>query len=154
MLVADPSAAIYDRVITFSNDHRRWRLAERHRLTAATRTDDVRAISDDLIALHASDPATVYLAALVRMNKPSITAVERALHDDRSLVRHHAMRRTLWVMNPDIARLAHGAATAKVAATERKRTLAALAESTDIADPSEWLTRAVAEVVVRRRRRS
>lgn len=81
------------------------------------------------------------------MRNPSIDAVEQALYVDRSLVRHHAMRRTLWVMSPRIARLAHGAATAKVARAERKRTLAAFADSSDIEDAERWLDDAVAEIV-------
>mgnify|MGYP005679697537 FL=1 len=78
---------------------RRRRLADRHRLTPAGRTDDPVAITDDLVTLHSSDPATVHLSCLVRMVDPSIATVERALYDDRSLVRHHAMRRTIWVLS-------------------------------------------------------
>ncbi len=132
--------------IEFSTQQRRWRLAERHRLTAARRTNDVVAIADDLVALHSSDPATVHLSAAVRMKEPSIAAVERALYADRSLIRHHAMRRTLWVMTPATARLAHGAATAKIARAERKRTIAAMVESTDITDPDRWIDDALAEI--------
>lgn len=104
-------------------------------------------IADDLVALHSSDPATVFLSAAVRMAHPSIDAVERALYQDRSVIRHHAMRRTLWVMTPEVARLAHGAATAKVARTERKRTIAAIVSSTDIADGDAWLDDALADVI-------
>ena len=64
------------------------------------RTDDVVAIADDLVALHSRDPVTVYLSVLARMANPSLAAVEKALYDDRTLLRHHAMRRTLWVAGP------------------------------------------------------
>ena len=111
------------------------------------RVDDVAAIAHDLVALHSSDPATVHMSALVRMQNPSIRAVEEALYKERSIVRHHAMRRTLWVMTPPVARLAHGAATAKVARTERKRTIAAIIDSTDINDADAWLDDASAEIV-------
>src|SRR5215218_4510553 len=90
---------------------RRARLAVRHRLTASRRTDDVVAIADDLVALHSSDPVTVYLSVLARMRNPLLAAVEKALYDDRALIRHHAMRRTLWVGGHDTVRLAHAAAT-------------------------------------------
>ena len=53
-------------------DERRARLAERHRLTTATKTDDIAAIADSVVALHSSDPATVYLSALARMQHPEI----------------------------------------------------------------------------------
>ena len=61
------------------------------------RTDDVAAIADALVALHSTDPVTVYLSAMLRMGTRRVAAVERALYDDRAVVRHHAMRRTLWV---------------------------------------------------------
>ena len=38
-------------------------------------TDDVAAIADALVALHSSDPVTVYLSAAARMAHPSIEAV-------------------------------------------------------------------------------
>ncbi|MGI9643934.1 MAG: winged helix DNA-binding domain-containing protein, partial [Ilumatobacteraceae bacterium] len=125
---------------------RRARLARRHRLTPAGRTDDVEAIFDDLVALHSSDPATVYLSVVVRMKPPEIAAIEHALSDDRSVVRHHAMRRTMWVMTPATARRAHAAATVKIAATDRKRTLAALDRAPEIEDPEGWLDAAEDEV--------
>lgn len=81
------------------------------------------------------------------MSNPDIGAVEAALYDDRTVVRHHAMRRTIWVMTPDVAVLAHGAATAKIARAERRRTIAALEDTTDIADAESWLDAAIAEVV-------
>lgn len=80
------------------------------------------------------------------MQHPAIAEVERALYVDRSIVRHHAMRRTLWVMTPRVARLAHGAATAKVARAERKRTVAALLDTTEVADPDRWLDDALDEI--------
>lgn len=132
--------------LAISDEQRRWRLAERHRLIPARRTDDVAAIANDVLALHASDPATVFLSALVRMRAPSTAAVHEALYDHRTVVRHHAMRRTIWVMDPEIARFAHGAATAKIARAERKRTVAALADTTDIANPGQWLDTALEEI--------
>lgn len=131
----------------FSNDARRWRMATRHRLTPALRTDSITDITNDLIALHSSDPATVFMSCFARMSNPAVATVEQALYDHRSVVRHHAMRRTMWVMAPDTARLAHGAATAKIARAERKRTVDAMADSTDIDDPEAWLDHALREIV-------
>lgn len=125
---------------------RQRRLADRHRLTPAGRLDDPARLAADLVALHSSDPATVHLSCLVRMVDPSIAAVESALYGDRSLVRHHAMRRTIWVMTPDTARLAHAATTAKVARNERKRNLQALEASAVSADPGAWFDAGVAEI--------
>ena len=125
---------------------RRRRLADRHRLTPAGRVDDAAVLTADLVALHSSDPATVHLSCLVRMAEPSIAAVESALYRDRSLVRHHAMRRTIWVMTPDTARLAHAATTEKVARNERKRNLQAVEASSVTDDPGAWFDAGVAEI--------
>lgn len=132
---------------TITNAERRRRLAGRHLLTPGGRTDDVAALTDGLVALHSSDPATVYLSALVRMATPSIEAVEAALYDERSIIRHHAMRRTMWVMTPDVARLAHAAATVSIARTERRKNLRALQEAPDIGDAEAWLGKATTEIL-------
>ena len=129
-----------------TTDERRRRLARRHRLTRADHTDDPAAIASDLVALHSSDPATVHLSCLVRMTAPSIEAVERALYEERRLVRHHAMRRTIWVMTPEIARCAHAATTLKIARNERKRNLKAVETAAAAADPAEWFDAGVAEI--------
>ena len=124
------------RVVTA--DERRARLARRHRLLPEARVDDVARIADDLVALHSTDPVTVYLSAMVRMRHPSVVAVEQALYVDRAVVRHHAMRRTLWVATPDVVRLMHAAATRKLIGPEHRRTAKLLAES-GIDDPDSWL---------------
>jgi hypothetical protein len=127
-------------------EERRARLAERHRLLPRARTDDLPQIADDLVALHSSDPVTVFLSAMARMEHPSIAAVERALYIDRSLIRHHGMRRTLWVATPPVIRLIHAAATRDLLATERRRTCQLLAAS-GVADPEQWLAEAEEQVL-------
>lgn len=127
-------------------DERRARLARRHRLVPEERTDDVAAVADSVVALHSSDPATVYLSAMARMRNPSVAAVERALYDERSVVRHHAMRRTLWVATPDVVRLMHAAATRKLVGPEHRRTARLLSEN-GVEDPDTWLEEARRQVV-------
>jgi DNA glycosylase AlkZ-like len=127
-------------------EERRSRLAERHRLLPRTRTDDLPQIADDLVALHSSDPVTVFLSAMARMAHPSVEAVEKALYDDRSLIRHHGMRRTLWVATPPVVRLMHAAATRDLLANERRRTCRLLAAS-GVEDPEQWLADAEAQVL-------
>lgn len=117
---------------------RRARLAVRHRLLPSRRTDDVVAIADDLVALHSSDPVTVYLSALVRMATPSLHAVDKALYDDRTLLRHHAMRRTLWVGGHDTTRLAHAAATVDLHRVQYRMLHESLAAA-GITDPDAWI---------------
>lgn len=122
-----------------TNAERRVRLAEQHRLTTARRTNDIATIVEDLVALHASDPATVFLSAATRMEHPSIEAMERALYRDRSVLRHHAMRRTIWVATPRTMALMNSSSTRKIARAERKLLLKYLGQTDDIDDPEEVL---------------
>ncbi len=125
---------------------RRRRLGMRHLLVPSERTNDVGRIARSLVALHGSDPATVFLSAGARMHDPSIDAVETALYADRTLIRHHAMRRTVWIMPPETARAAHASSGRKVAATERRAFLRRLAASEQIEDEALWLDGALAQV--------
>jgi hypothetical protein len=127
-------------------EERRARLARRHRLLPEARTDDVAALAADLVALHSSDPVSVYLSATARMAEPSLELVEQALYEQRSVVRHHGMRRTLWVTTPELMRLVHGAATRKLIGPERRRTTTLLRES-GVADPDAWLDDARRQVL-------
>ncbi len=128
-------------VRSLSDEQRRVRLVTRHRLAPAHRTDDVVAITDGLVGLHSTDPVTVYLSAAQRMAAPDLGAVDRALYEDRTLLRHHAMRRTLWVFGRGNARLAHHAATVDVAAVQRRKLFAQLTAG-GVADPPGWLEHA------------
>lgn len=125
-----------------TDEERRSRLSVRHRLVPSARTDDVAAIADSVVALHSTDPATVYLSAMARMKHPSIVAVSAALYVDRTVVRHHAMRRTLWVFTPQTAQWAHAACTTALAAAQWKR-LAGMIEDSGIAeDGARWVAAA------------
>lgn len=131
---------------TITVDERRARLARRHLLLPETRTDDVVAIADAVVALHSTDPVTVYLSVAARMAHPSIEAVDDVLYERRALVRHHAMRRTLWVAKPTTIRLMHAATTRKIAATERRRTAKYLADG-GLVDPETWIKDACEQVL-------
>ncbi len=119
-------------------EERRARLAVRHHLVPQARIDELPQLADDLVALHSTDPVTVYLSAMARMAHPSLSAVEQALYVERSLIRHHAMRRTLWIATPEVARQMHAAATHKLVAPERRR-VAGLLEASGVDDPDAWL---------------
>ncbi len=128
------------------DDRRRARLAVRHHLIPAARSDDLPGLADDLVAFHSTDPVTAYLSACVRMAHPSLEAVRRTIYDERRLIRHHAMRRTLWLATPEVTRQMHAAATRKLIAPERKRLLDLLT-SADVADPEQWLDQARAQTL-------
>ena len=105
-----------------SDADRRARLATRHFLAPSARGRTVPEVAESVVALHSSDPVTVYLSASLRTVEPSLENVERSLYEDRDLIRHHAMRRTLWVMTRPVAQAANAAFSRGVAAAERSRT--------------------------------
>ncbi len=141
------NARVRTRRITIAE--RRARLARRHRLIPSTRTDDIAAIADSLVALHSSDPASVFLSAMARMRHSSVAAVDAALYEARSVLRFHAMRRTLWVATPEVARLAHASSTTKLLAPEHRRFVALLAANgiADDDDGDAWIASAKAQVL-------
>jgi hypothetical protein len=113
----------------FSVDERRARLAARHRLAPSARTDDVVDIADSVVALHGTDPATVFLSTAARMRSPATQALERALYDDRLLVRTLCMRRTMFVLPVAMVPVVQAACTDALVPGERRRTLAMLEQN-------------------------
>lgn len=128
-------------MLKITTDERRSRLAVRHHLTPAGRVGSVVQVAKDLVCLHATDPATVYLSAWARMKQPTIDAISRALYDDRVLLRMMAMRRTMWVVPVEDAHIIHGAATPLLARNERRRNQQ-IATLMGIARPAAWLRKA------------
>jgi hypothetical protein len=102
---------------------RRARLAVRHHLAGAARGADVVAVAAGLVGLHATDPATVFLSAAARLREPAgaVAALERALYDDRSLVRTLGMRRTMFVVPVAVVPVIQAGCTAPLVAGERRR---------------------------------
>lgn len=130
--------------MSIDDDRRRHRLAVRHALVPAGRTGSFGAAVDAVVAFHSSDPTSVFLSAAARMTAPTTRSIESALYDERVAVRHHAMRRTIWVMPPSTAQAAHAGFTRTIAQRERKRTATLLGE--DDAWVSDGIDRVVAVV--------
>ncbi len=115
---------------TIGIDERRARVSRRHHLAVESRADDVVEIVRDLVALHATDPASVYLSVLARSGGGvGVADVERELYDVRSLVRMLGMRRTMWVVPVELAAVVHGACTRAIEVRERDRLVQYLAEA-------------------------
>ncbi|MFF8642761.1 winged helix DNA-binding domain-containing protein [Streptomyces sp. NPDC015345] len=124
---------------------RRARLALRHRLTADTRADDPAEVARSLLALHGTDPSSVYVGAWARMRDGRVADVERALYEDRSVIRLMGMRRTVFVTSLDVAPVLRAACSRAVAARERRLLLGMLTETGVAADPAgiaAWLAEA------------
>ena len=131
------------------NEERRARLAARHHLWPRARLTDVVRIAGDLVGLHATDPPTVFLSAAARLRTPgrAVGELERALYDDRTLVRTLCMRRTMFVVPLDIVPAVQAACTDPLATKERKR-LVQMIEANGIADDGvRWLRRAEAKTL-------
>jgi winged helix DNA-binding protein len=126
---------------------RRARLARRHRLAPAHRAEDVEEAADSMVCLHATDPATVYLSAWARVDGMKVPDMERALYDDRSLVKHLAMRRTLFVFARATLSVAQAGASERVADGERRRLIRAVEEAGLQKNGERWLKRASEQVL-------
>jgi winged helix DNA-binding protein len=115
---------------------RRARLMTRHFLAApaASVTDAAAA----MIALHATDPVTVYLSAHARTGCAPAD-VEGALYESRHLVRALGMRRTMWVVPAAHLPVVQRACTDDVAARLRRQLVRDLERLGDIANAEAWL---------------
>ncbi|MEA2157062.1 MAG: hypothetical protein QOE11_3202 [Solirubrobacteraceae bacterium] len=114
-------------------------MALRHHLAPGARSDDVVAIAGGLAGLHATDPATIVLAAQARMDGAALPAVEAALYEDRSLVRMLGMRRTMFVVPLELAPVVHASTTRGLVPGERKRFIAMLEQGGVAPDGPRWL---------------
>ncbi|MBD8868934.1 winged helix DNA-binding domain-containing protein [Nocardioides donggukensis] len=111
------------------DSERRHRIAVRHAIAPAHRVADAVAATRAMTVLHATEPATVYLSLRARVSGLRLADVDRALYDDRTLVKQLAMRRTLFVFPVDLLPAAWGSASARVAEQEWRRTVKDLAAS-------------------------
>jgi hypothetical protein len=121
---------------------RRARLVTRHRLIPGERSGDPLEVARSLVCLHATDAVTVYLSIQARSEGVAPPDVERALYDERVLVRLLAMRRTLWAVPRELVPVVFAAATKAVAATQRRRLEGFVRESGVSSRPGTWLARA------------
>jgi hypothetical protein len=118
---------------------RRARLALRQRLAGAARAGSPEEVAGSLVALHGTDPATVYLAVGARLTDPGVTVAEteRALYGDGSLVRMHGMRHTVFVFPTDLTAVVHASTGLTVGARERASLLKSMAKAG--APDASWL---------------
>jgi hypothetical protein len=133
-----------------SDDERRSRLGIRHALAGpvASVEEAVAAV----VCLHATEPANGYLSAFARSGA-SREQVDRALYEDRTVVRQLAMRRTVFAFPRDLLPAVRGSASARVAAQLAAR-LAKEVEANGLAeDGTAWVRDVCAAVVAQVRER-
>ncbi|MGW7535754.1 winged helix DNA-binding domain-containing protein [Amycolatopsis sp. NPDC054798] len=126
---------------------RRARLGVRHHLAARATT--VATAVDGVVALHATDPASVYLSAWSRVREVSVADVEDALYSRRTLLRLLGMRRTVFVADVATAALVQAACSHDIAARQRRlleKQLATQGHPDNVLNPAEWLDDVMASV--------
>ena len=132
---------------SISDEERRRRLAWRHGF--AQPFESVAAVSDALVGLHASDPATVFLSIRARMSSATIADIESALYVRPQVRRLWGMRRTMFVVTPALGSTVYAATTTDVVAREKRRLADVLAQQDIAPNPEAWL-RVVEEATLRR----
>lgn len=118
---------------------RRRRIGARHALATRREKTELPALADALAGIHATDPASVYMELRARAREVTRADVERALYDDRTLVKVLGMRRTMFVVSPGFASVIHAATTADIAARERRRLYQMLEGAGITDDPRRWV---------------
>ena len=119
-------------------DERRARLSLRHHLAGAARAGVVE-VARDLVGLHATDPATVYLAARARALDPGVAALEQALYEQRRLVRILGMRRTMFIEPVELMGVVQAACTDAIAAQQRRLLFDLIGRAGLADDPPSWV---------------
>lgn len=100
-----------------------------------------------MVCLHATDPVSIYLSAWARVDGMMVPDLERALYVDRSLVKHLAMRRTLFVFPRATLSFAQAGASNRVADTERRRLIRHVEEAGLQRNGERWLLKASEQVL-------
>src|SRR5262245_17369232 len=123
---------------------RRRRLAVRHALAPAQRVDgtppDPALVARRLVALHSTDPATVYLSVLARIATTApATLIDESLYERRDLVRMLAMRRTVFVVPAESVAIVQASTTDRIAMDQRAKLVKLLREATSVTNPEPWL---------------
>ena len=135
-----------DPVRMVNDDERRARLALRHALAPSAGAATVEEAVAAMTCLHATESANVYLSAHAR-SRATRADIDRALFDERTVVRQLAMRRTVFAFPRDLLPAVWGSASARVAAQLGAR-LAKEIDSAGLApDGATWVRDACAAVL-------
>ena len=111
------------------------------------RVTEVEAAADAMVCLHATDPAGLYLSAWARVDGFEVSDLDRAFYDDRTLVKHLAMRRTLFAVGRDLLPVVQAASSNRVAGVERRRLEKEVREAGLVEDAERWFDEVTAAAV-------
>lgn len=122
-----------------SDDARRALLVDRQWVGGRRAGRSVVDVAHAVGPLHSTDPSSAYLQVAARSDC-SVDDITRALYDDRLLLRHTTLRRTVHLLTPEVARAAHGAYNHRLVPKLRGQLVDWLGASEDVdGDPSAWL---------------
>ncbi|MFG3057178.1 winged helix DNA-binding domain-containing protein [Streptomyces sp. NPDC048231] len=123
-------------------EERRSRLALRQRLAPQARAVTPEEVAESLVALHGTDPATVYLAVGARLADAVRTVAEgeRALYEERTLVRMHGMRHTVFVFPTGLAAVVHASTGLTIAVKARAALVKDMVTGSEGRLTAEWLS--------------
>jgi hypothetical protein len=132
--------------LKFSVEARRGLLVERQLLGEPVAS--VAEVASALVALHATDPVTLYLSAWAR-SRCAVEDVDATLYRERGVVRMLGMRRTMFAVPAGLAPVVQAACTDDVAARLRRQLVKDLAGGgIGDGDAGGWL-RALEDAVLR-----
>jgi hypothetical protein len=120
---------------------RRSRLSVRQHLAPSAQADSPSGVARDLVALHATDPATVFLSIFARGRAARVSDIEDALYVKRELVRMLGMRRTMFVVADELAAVVQAACTRAIALRLRRQYQQFIAGALAHEDVPTWWTR-------------
>ena len=132
-----------------TTQQRRARLGIRHHLANRAGGRSPADIAADLVVLHATDAASVYLSVAARAADLTSADIAGALYDDRTLIRMLGMRRTMFVVPTPAASIVQHSSSAPVAARLRRALLKELEPI--VSEPDPWLADLEDAVVARLR---
>jgi hypothetical protein len=102
------------------------------------RVGSVEAAADAMVCLHATDPTGLYLSAWARVDGFTVQDLDAALYEDRTLVKHLAMRRTLFAVTRELLPVVQAASSNRVAGVERRRLEKEVREAGFVEDAETW----------------
>jgi hypothetical protein len=129
---------------TFTVAERRTRLGRR--LFLSEPADSVVDVVGRVVGLHATDPATPYLSLWARLPRFTVADLDTTVYETRALVKHLAMRRTLWTIRTEDLPLIQRGASDRVADNERRKLVADAQKAGLCTDGDSWLDTACAAV--------
>lgn len=129
------------------DDERRARLGVRHRLAPSAHATTPEEAAAGVVALHATEPASVHLSVWARMPEIDVAAIDGAFFADRTLVKQMCMRQTLFGLPADLLSAALGSICVRIADRARKDLIKGAEKAGVTDDGSAWVGRAGEAIV-------